>query len=186
MRAIEILRREHGWIRWMSECLEMVISEGRAEEQLPPEAYELMHLYESFADGRHQEKEETLLFGELIATASDSDRRVLGKLLEDHEGERRLMASMRLNLLGAVQGEPLCVREFARAAGHYMDLHRAHMHREASVLFPMAERLLTPESDARVAAGFEEMEGGPGDPRGLEEQILRLRRRIGLPIPPAA
>jgi hypothetical protein len=34
--------------------------------------------------------------------------------------------------------------------------------------------------------GFENLEGGAGDPHGLREQILRLRSRAGLPRPPAA
>jgi len=186
MRAIEILRREHGWIAWMAECLETLTAEGRAAGQLPPEASELLFLYETFADGRHQDKEEGVLFGELIAAASDEERTLVGKLLEDHEAERKLMASMRLHLLGALHGEPGCVREFTRAASRYIDLHRSHMHREAAVLFPMAERLLGTAADARVTKGFEQIEGGPGDVHGIEEQILHLRGRVGLPVPPAA
>lgn len=186
MRAIEILRREHVWIGLMAECLEKLVAEARVEDQLPSEAAELLGLYETFADGRHQEKEEGVLFPELLASTDENDRRSLAKLLADHEGERRHMASMRLHLLGALQGEPLCVREFARAAGAYIELHRSHMQREAMVLFPMAQRLLDGQADERVAAGFEALEGGSGDPHGLAEQILSLRRHVGLPIPPAA
>lgn len=186
MRALEILGREHGWIAAMADCLEKLVADARTEDQLPPEAYELLRLYESFADGRHQEKEESILFRELLAGASPADRRALGTLLEDHEAERRHMVSMRLNLIGAVHGEPLCVRSFARAASEYIALHRGHMQREAHVLFPMTERLLRPEADERVARAFEALEGGKGDPQGLGEQILHLRRAIGLPVPPAA
>lgn len=186
MRAMDILRREHRWIAGMAQCLETMVSEARTDEIVPSECYELLHLYESFADGRHQEKEEELLFPELLSRASDEERRTLGRLLEDHEAERAHMASMRLNLLGAVHGEPLCVRAFARAASEYIALHRSHMQRETVLLLPMAERLLDPEADARVATAFEKLEGGKGDPHGLAEQIHRLMERLGLPVPPAA
>jgi hemerythrin-like domain-containing protein len=186
MRAIEILRREHGWITEMTECLEWLVGEARASGLLPSDAYDLLRLCEAFADGRHQAKEEEVLFPELLTGADDGDRRVLGRLLADHEAERARMATMRLNLLGAVGGEPLCVRAFAHAAADYAELHRCHMQREAAMLFPMAERLLGPEADERVAARFDALEGGHGDPRALVEQIQRIRRRAGLPTPPAA
>lgn len=186
MRAMEILQREHQWIACMAQCLEALIAQARVDEQLRLECCELLHLYESFADGRHQEKEEGVLFPALLTHADEDDRRALGQLLEDHEAERRHMDAMRRNLFGAVQGQPLSVREFARAASQYMALHRSHMQREATLLFPMAQRLLAPEADARVAAGFEQLEGGRGDPHGLAEQILRLMQRLGLPIPSAA
>jgi hemerythrin-like domain-containing protein len=183
---VEILRREHGWIAGMTDCLEKLIAEGRARGQLDEEAYELLELYETFADGRHQEKEESVLFTELLSVASDAERRLLGRLLQDHEAERRRMASMRLHLMGAVYGEPLCVRTFAQEAAAYLDLHRAHMQREGEQLFPLVERLLTPDADERVAAGFEALEGGSGDPHGIAERIRGLRRRLGMPVPPAA
>lgn len=186
MRAMEILQREHQWIACMAQCLEALIAQARADEQLRQECCELLHLYESFADGRHQAKEEDILFPALLAQADADDRHALGQLLDDHEAERRHMSAMRQNLFGAIQGQPLSVREFARAASQYIALHRSHMQREATLLFPMAQRLLAPEADARVAASFEHLEGGRGDPHGLAEQIRHLMQRLGLPVPSAA
>lgn len=185
-RAIEVLGREHGLIAALAECLETLVADSRASGQLAPEAGELLGLYESFADGRHQEKEEAVLFLELLSVADEVERAALGRLLDDHRGERAHMASMRLHLMGALSDEPGCVRAFARAAGEYMDLHRQHMQRENEGLFPMAARLLSAEADARVVAGFEAMEGGADDPHALVEQVASLRARVGLPVPPAA
>jgi hemerythrin-like domain-containing protein len=186
MKTLDILEREHTWIGWMAACLEKLVADARADDRLPEEAYELLQLYESFADGRHQEKEEAVLFPVLLDRTGDEDRDMLGTLLSDHQAERRHMSGMRANLLGAVHGEPVCVREFAREATEYLARHRAHMHRETETLLPLTERLLTPEADALVAAGFESLEGGAGDPHGIEEQIKGLSKRTGVPAPPAA
>lgn len=186
MKSLKILEREHGWIARMGVCLERLIAESRSTDQLPEEASELLVLYESFADGRHQEKEEGVLFPALLAFADGRERAVLEQLLQDHGAERRHLAEMRVNLHGALYGEPLSVRAFAAAANDYMELHRAHMGREGEILFPMVERLLTPDADAEVSEGFDALEGGSGDPHGLEEQIQGLCRRIGVPMPPAA
>lgn len=186
MKTLDVLTREHTWIGAMAACLEALVARAHADDQLPEPAYELLHLYESFADGRHQEKEETVLFPELLRGADEEDRRELGQLLADHGEERQHLSAMRSNLLGAVYGEPLCVRTFAAEARAYLDRHRSHMAREHATLFPMARRLLTPEADARVVAGFEHLEGGAGDPGGLGERIGGLCRRVGLPMPPAA
>ena len=52
MYSIEILEREHEWIGWMTEVLEAFLAEAKAKDKLPPEAYQLLALYETFADGR--------------------------------------------------------------------------------------------------------------------------------------
>lgn len=186
MKSIDILEREHLWIGWMAESLEALLARAKAQGVLDEMAYELFSLYEVFADGRHQDKEEEVLFPALLTAADDAERALLGQLLSDHENERRHMASMRVNLFGAVHGEPRNLLEFVRSAGEYLDLHRVHMLRENQVLLPMAARLLDDSSDAATAAGFEALEGGSGDPHGIREQILGLRRRVGLPQPPAA
>jgi len=186
MKAVEILEREHRWIAWMASCLESLVAESRTQDRLDVMTAELLFLYESFADGRHQDKEEQVLFPELLTCADEQTRTLLGQLLRDHGVERNHMARMRESLSGAVQGEPRSVRDFAREATEYMALHRMHMLRESEHLLPHVANLLTPEADARVVAGFEAIEGGPGDPHGLQEQISSLCRRLGLPTPPAA
>ncbi len=186
MKTIDTLQREHEWIGWMAECLESLLVRARREARLPAEAYDLLSLYESFADGRHQDKEEQVLFRELLSAADDRDRQVLERLLREHEAERQHMAAMRANALGAVNAEPHSLVEFDRAASEYLALHHAHMRREATVLFPMAARLLDADADERMLREFRRIEGGATDPHALREQILTLRHRVGLPHPPAA
>jgi hemerythrin-like domain-containing protein len=186
MKTLDVLHREHSWITTMATCLEALVARARATDQLPEPAYELLHLYESFADGRHQEKEEGVLFPELLRCANGQELRELEQLVADHADERQHLSLMRSNLLGAVHGEPGCVRTFASEARAYLDRHRSHMAREHAQLFPMARRLLTPEADARVVQGFEHIDGGSGDPAGIGERLEGLCRRAGIPVPPAA
>ena len=186
MKSIEILNREHEWIRLMAECLEALVMTAKSDDSVPHIAYELIALHESFADGRHQDKEENVLFPELLLASDQADRDILRKLMTDHEAERHYMSGMRMSVLGAIQGESACVREFIDRASEYLRLNHAHMLRETEIMIPMAERLLGPEGDARAVRGFEEIEGGQGDPHCVEEQVRSLYRRAGLPRPPAA
>lgn len=186
MRTLEILEREHEWIGWMTESLEALVARTRTEGALPLPGFELLTLFEVFADGRHQDKEEEVLFPELLSATAGHDREVLAKLIADHEAERGFLAGMRENARGAVAGDPVRVHDFLREATHYLKLQRAHMLRENEILLPMIARLLSPEADERVAEGFAQIEGGVGDAHGLREQVLSLLSRSGLPKPPAA
>lgn len=185
METLEILEREHAWIGWLVSSLEEILRTTRATDRLPDEADELLALFESFADGRHQEKEERCLFPELLALADEAQRATLEELLRDHETERAHLQAMRLQLPGAQSAEPLCVRSFVLRASAYLALQRAHMRREQELLFPLAARLLTPQADARAAEGCARIEGGVGDPNGVREVVLALRERVRARSPAA-
>jgi hemerythrin-like domain-containing protein len=51
----------------------------------------------------------------------------------------------------------------------YVDLLRAHIQKENMILFPMAERLLEPESQTQIEAAFQEAEKTDKKARGWRE-----------------
>lgn len=156
MQTTEILAEEHRWIRRMVDCLEELVERSKAHGRLDYGlASELLDLFESFADGLHQEKEETHLFPHLLRRANAAEADYIRRLLEEHVHERSCMLGMRSNLLGAIHGEPLCLREFARLAESYVELHRKHMANENAIVLPMAERILTASDDVEIVEGFD-------------------------------
>jgi len=183
MQITRKLGDEHFWIRHLLDCLEQVAAAAGEHGQVDPEASsELLYLFESFADGQHQTKEEAALFPGILDKASPGEQEYLKKLLSDHVAEREHMERMRSQLDGAIYGEPLCVRDFVRAAGAYVELHRKHMAHENTVLLPMVERTLTPTDDAEILEGFREIELAGPDPTGIVERIKSLCRRLDVPI----
>lgn len=99
-------------------------------------------------------KEEEALLPLLVTRMSDSDEDSIVELPTDHLQERELLHVMRSDLMGAVLGEPRRFEEFPRNSSIYIDLQRKHLDHEHSVLLPMIERLLAPEDDSQVVAGF--------------------------------
>jgi len=155
MDCLDLLADEHRWIARLSDALERLAARTVERGQLDPHrAGEILTLFERFADGSHQRKEEEALFPRLRERVEAGRAGALEKLCADHEEERRRMESMHVQLLGAIVGEPGCVTEFVRHARSYVDLHRKHMAHERIVLFPMAERLLRPEDDPAIRADF--------------------------------
>jgi hemerythrin-like domain-containing protein len=172
MQAVGILVEEHFWIGKLLDCLQRLAEESRSSGIVGDGgSSELLSLLDSFADHRHQDKEERILFPRLMVRADEQQSRVLEHLLEEHADERRLMMSIRSNLLGALHGEPVCVREFSREAQAYVDLQRRHMASEAATLLPMAERLLTAQDDRDVVSGF-----GAVDAQGAEARHRVIER----------
>lgn len=164
MQILDVLSREHRWIRRLLRCLEQLVANTEAAGSLDPErAVALIGLFETFADGSHQEKEEARLFPLLLARATPREARYIAKLEHDHQEERRRMAAMRSNLSGAIFGEPLCLREFLHQARAYLEVHRKHLAHEDVVLFPFARRLFAAEDEAESLDGF-----GDGAPIAVE------------------
>ena len=159
MRSIDLLQDEHRQITRLLDGLDRIVQRAAVRGQVDgPEATELLGLFDAFADGWHQDKEEEYLFPRLLQRASAGEARRIRSLFHDHSEERRRMMSMRAHVVSAIYGEPLSVREFVRDARGFIQLHRRHMAQENGVVFPMAERLLTDSDDQEIAQGFERVD----------------------------
>jgi hemerythrin-like domain-containing protein len=183
MWTTTVLREEHRWILRMLECLERLTRDSEEAGRLDAAgAAELLALFQHFADGLHQEREERCLFPRLLARAgSVAERTEVGRLCGEHEQERLAMARMNKELLGGIFGDARSLREFQRAARRYVELHRAHVLHENRTLLVLAERLLLPEDDEAVLLGFTQLEhDGPEAVKRVFERIRSLCARLGV------
>ena len=180
--ALEVLREEHRQIARMLDLFERLGAQGRRDGRLPAEpAAELLALFVHFADGLHQEREETCLFTRLFARVRTVEERVaLGRLCGDHEEERRVLRSLGMSLLGAIYGRGGDLERFLTEGTTFVRLHRQHLADETRELLPMAERLLQPEDDADLLELYRGLEqGGPS----LERLAARIQQ-LGLALAP--
>jgi len=184
MEALRILGEEHLWIARMLDCLERIaVDEQTTGELDSAAAEELFELFDTFADGRHQEKEERHLFPRLHVHADPGEEALIHTLEAEHQSDVGYMMRMRSTLQSALQGDAVSRREFSRVANEFVDLERRHMTKERLVLFPLAERLLTKSDDRELLAAFEKLErGGPQARERATERIRALCGTLGIEL----
>ncbi len=181
VQSTETLRREHLWIRQLLDCLEELAHRAEARGQLDAIAsFDLISLFEDFVDQGHQEKEERYFFRVLLDKADASQSAYVRRLFKDHRDERHDLESLRVHMIGAIQADPLCVREFVHRARAFAVAQRRHLTHEEVVLIPMAERILGREDDLRIVEGFQHTTSAGAE---IGRRVESLCRQIGLRTP---
>ncbi len=139
---IQLLMEEHGEIERMLDALETRVAElGRGEF---PTAFftEALDFFRDFADGRHHQKEEDVLFPRMIAAGLPSPGGPVDCMLKDHQAGRAHVAAMRASLAAAGAGDSEAIETVRSRATAYIGMLRDHIWKEDNILFPMAEQLV--------------------------------------------
>jgi len=183
MRSVDILVEEHRWIRSLLDSLSRFVAIHAADGGLDAQAgQELLDLFEAFADGSHQEKEERCLFPRLRTLASGKEARLLKRLAEEHTEDRVSFATLRAQLQLALAGDETAKRGFASDADAYLRMQHRHMKAENTVVFAMAERILTSQDDQKLIEEFDRLDHtGPEGTRRLTQRIEALGKKLGVP-----
>jgi hemerythrin-like domain-containing protein len=159
MRAIEDLVHEHRVIELVLTGLDGLAARAEAEHRVDRDAAEkALEIVRNFADRCHHGKEERTLFGLMEERGMPRTSGPLAVMRHEHELGREHVGAMLRALPGAAAGEAEASAELAAQARAYTQLLRDHIQKEDHVLYPMAERLLTPEDDARLMEAFEAIE----------------------------
>jgi hypothetical protein len=118
MESRERGERRKARIGKLTRNLEKLVSAARASGQLPEEACEVLVQIEAWADRRSRSR--------------DADAGAY-----DQEHEERLLVGMRIQLLGALAGEPLCLREFLSQASKWLEEQRSRALRTTASALPL-------------------------------------------------
>jgi hemerythrin-like domain-containing protein len=105
-----------------------------------------------FADKCHHGKEEGLLFPAMVQAGVPEKGGPIAVMLAEHVQGRQYIAGMADNLAA---GDMM---QLVAAAQQYILLLRAHIQKENNILFPLAERVLTPVQLDALYVAFEEHE----------------------------
>jgi hemerythrin-like domain-containing protein len=175
-RAIEDLLHEHEAIVFALKILANITRKLEATTQVDPaDLTAFIGFLKEFADKCHHGKEEGLLFPALAASDAQQAGEALAELLHEHEEGRKWIAAM-----SAAMDPVLNPAAFIRAAQAYTNLLRAHIEQENHVLFPMAERVLSPERLESLYEAFEEHESkviGQGRHEELHALLKSLKSK---------
>ncbi|MGB0035369.1 MAG: hemerythrin domain-containing protein [Candidatus Acidiferrales bacterium] len=182
MFATEILRKEHDAILKMLDATDEVRQRLIRGEVVPSSTLDgLLEFFRLFADRCHHGKEEDLLFPLLEKKGMARDCGPIGVMLHEHDRGRELVREMELASSPAQDIAGPSGRRWAQAAAQYTNLLREHIEKENNVLFQMAENLLTPEEQERLAREFERIEFekmGAGTHERLHARMEQLLREI--------
>lgn len=105
---------------------------------------------------------------------------LLGVMLDEHEQGRTAVRAMAEDLTRVHAGVRGAVADFAAFARRYKTLLEAHLTKENEVLFPLAERVLSPAVKEKLIAAFDEIERdemGPGTHGRYYAMIEEMERK---------
>lgn len=175
-RAIDDLRHEHAAILaalGILHNMDQQLTAGQPVNTADIQAF--IGFLKEFADKCHHGKEEGFLFPVITATRMSASGASVGELLKEHEQGRERIRQMQASLQPTLDAG-----KFLSAARAYAELLRSHIEKENDILFPLAEKKLSPEKLDELFDAFEAHEGkvmGVGRHEELHGMLKGLREK---------
>ncbi len=159
MEATDILMDEHRLIGHMLDALErraLSLQQGAA---VRTEFFlDAVDFIRNFADGCHHRKEEGALFPAMIEAGIPRENSPIAVMLAEHEQGRAFNRGMERAARAVRTGAAAEREELIRNALGYVALLRQHIQKENGILFPMADRVVPPAAQNKLAVEFERIE----------------------------
>lgn len=171
MRTTDILSQEHRVIEQVLSCLEASLKDPDHFDC--GAASKMLDFFRNFADRCHHGKEEDRLFPRMEARGFSPSFGPTAVMRFEHEQGRKFMANMASAIRGCQRGDTGAFDAYKKAATSYVDLLRAHIHKEDCCLFPLANQFLKDGDDAELLKQFDEAEHADGF-EGEHEKYLAL------------
>lgn len=172
-RAIDDLRHEHEAILFALGILARITQRMEAGVAVAVDDLSAFIAFlKEFADKCHHGKEEGLLFPALVRAGLPEQGGPVEVMLAEHAQGRQWIHDME-----AATQPTLDAAAFTTAAAGYSELLRAHIEKENTVLFPMAERLLAQDQLDALFDAFERHEAQVIG-QGRHEQLHALLREL--------
>lgn len=159
MHPTEVLSQEHRAIEARLAEMETEIQAAAAASLFPAAFFEsALDFFRNFADGCHHAKEENFLFPLMKERGVPEHGGPLGVMLAEHDQGRAYLREIRENLAAAARGSASACDAVYASAGAYIDLLRAHIFKEDTILFRLAQRILHPDDVAELNKQFAAIE----------------------------
>lgn len=115
-----------------------------------------------YVDGCHNKKEENHLFPRAEERGIPRHGGPLAVMLMEHEQSQQLLGVVTRLIDAYIGGERGLLDELRSAITAYDTLLKGHFWKETDILYPMAQRVLTPDDAAAILAGIEATEAALG------------------------
>jgi hemerythrin-like domain-containing protein len=154
----DVLKQEHTVVLLVVDAMDREAQAIRSGALVrADEVTKMVAFMREFTDGCHHNKEEKVLFPTLQELSPQADGPVT-VMLHEHEQGRAHARAIAAALPEAAEGDAAAAATVADNLAGYAELLRAHIEKENTVLFPFAERTLSADDKARLAAEFERIE----------------------------
>ncbi|MEL1134466.1 hemerythrin domain-containing protein [Desulfitobacterium sp. THU1] len=177
MYASEDLRNEHKGILFGLEILEQMVNTFKRSDTVDTKDIdEMVNFLRLFADKCHHGKEEGLMFPAMEKVGIPNERGPIGQMLIEHNQGRHYISEMGKS----TENNTLQGSLFVEAAKGYINLMRAHIEKENSVLFPMGDQKIPMDVQAQLLEqfeGFEEEIMGKGTHEKLHETLHKFEEK---------
>jgi hemerythrin-like domain-containing protein len=159
MKATEQLKKEHNAIKLTIRVLDKLCKSLEAGEKINIDDLEaLIDFYGVFVDKCHHVKEENMLFAAMQRSLDPTDGERIGALLKDHVMGRNYTRDLTKAVKDYKKGEKDAAKEIVHNARHYITLLIQHIDIEDNVLYPIADKRLSPQMHEELLREFDEFE----------------------------
>lgn len=178
MKATSTLKKEHEAIRLMLKIMEAACIKFETEKKVHvADVDEIIDFLKVFGDQCHHGKEEQILFPCLEQAGVPREGGPIGVMLAEHEQGRSYIRNMSLALTDYEDGFVTGLNALVENYRAYIELLEQHINKENNVLFAMADKILSEETQDKLYEEFEELEEnviGRGKHEELHKRLERL------------
>ena len=179
MKATAQLIKEHDAVKITLRILDKICKRLELGEQVNTADLEnLLEFFGVFVDKCHHAKEENMLFVAMKGSPDPSDDERIAALLKDHNSGRNTIVALSDAVAAYKAGRPDAVNSILHNAKNYMTLLIQHIDIEDNILYPIADKRLTPEKHRQLLGDFERLEQeeiGSGKHEEFHKMIERLK-----------
>jgi DUF438 domain-containing protein len=170
----EILMKDHEMTERVFAALEKAFAEPT--EPSPGLVANLREYLVTYVDRCHNQKEERALFPRLAQRGVPTEAGPVAVMLAEHGQARELVDRIDAAAKGYVGGDRGRLGELKAAFGAYATLNKQHYWKENDILYPLANRVFSPEDAAEVLDEIDEIEQEVGP--GARERYWKLADEI--------
>jgi len=178
MTPTQTLNHEHKVILLVVDAAEREAAKIEGGGAVDTERIEsMLSFFREFADACHHAKEERHLFPAMNAKGVPLEAGPIAVMLHEHDQGRAFLRALDQALARVKAGEAGATGAVAGALLGYAGLLRAHIYKEDNILFPMADKILSPADQETLAATFERVEAEEiGE--GVHERYHELAHKL--------
>jgi len=159
MTPTETLKHEHQVINLVLEAAEREAGSIQATGKADIEKIDkMLDFFRNFADRCHHAKEEDILFLIMQKRGAPARGGPIAVMLAEHEEGREKLMAIADALPQARNGDPSAISSISGNLLAYCSLLWGHIDKEDNILYPFADRILTPEDQQEMMSAFEQIE----------------------------
>jgi len=158
VKITDTLLQDHRAIEQMLDAIGIMCANMAAGRSINVEHLHIaMEWIRDFKGDWHLTREENMLFPALV-TAGAKQHCTIGEVLVEHKREREQFMYMTKAAANLRTAHSDANKAFCRYSKEYIDLIRAHIHREEEELYPLADKLLDESTQKEIRLACQKLE----------------------------